>query len=118
MEFSLIIKADAPLLQVLQAFAGAMTAAPVSATASVATTGKAGKPAKEAKETAPVVDMKSSPEVTEEKLSMEDVRKAVLAKKEGHKDQIKSFLGEFGAANVASLDKQYYGAFLQKVKAL
>lgn len=56
-----------------------------------------------------------------DKISVEDVRKAVQEKttaNEAHKNAVKSILSEFGAPSVTKLDPAKYPDFLAKIKAL
>ena len=51
-------------------------------------------------------------------VSLEEVRAAVQAKSDSHRDEIKALLAEFNAKNVTTLSKSDYEAFLQKINQL
>jgi hypothetical protein len=74
-------------------------------------------PSKGKKITPPPATNKTETEAQKD-VTVEQVRAAVAAKRDTHREQIKSLLTEFGAESVTKLDKANYNSFLQKVNAL
>lgn len=74
-------------------------------------------PLEAVKET-PVVTQHTGDTVTKN-VTVEEVRKAVMIKKEaGKNEQLRALLTEFGVKNVTSLEEKNYSAFLEKVNAI
>lgn len=78
---------------------------------------EAPKPAEEPAPTE-VSEVADTPEEAKPEYKVEDVRKAMAAKVNDHRDELVSKLRELGAKNVSSLDPAKYGEFIDYINSL
>jgi hypothetical protein len=64
------------------------------------------------------VKAETKTETINTEVTIEQVRAAVAAKRDTHREKIRTLLTEYGAESVTKLDKTKYAEFLQKVNAL
>lgn len=111
MEITLKLTAEPKLMGFLDLLSNALSVNPKPAQTPVDP-----KPTERAKD---VENTASADEPGKASVSVEMVRKAVMAQSQaGKRDEIKALLAEFKAKRVTDLDSSQYADFLQKVNAL